>query len=439
MTKKAKLIPRSVPATVEIDTAILAAALRRIGYIADKCPTSPALDHALIRPVGADRVEIIGSNGTSELILTVAAKATGSVLVPIFNWARTSNGLRGLTTIVQDDKTVSAIFAGSLKQSCPAVVVADFPRIPEFSPAFSFSSLCDPLAWALQCCGASVGDGKDTREYLRGVHFGFDKVRAWEGLRLVSTNGHILTRCQLPEVEAVDCKLSAALNIIMPAYAANVAERMLLESDPEAKFTVEIESDKQMQISGEGWRVATLAVDGTFPDHLRLIPNKSKMPHTAVVPANLLLAGCKALSAGGGKADTVLIDFEKGGLTLTRRGEDVDAMHDIPEAKVDGGSYTCGIKLLNLFAAASLVDSEDDDNILIRCASADPTSKDREPILFENPDNPDFLFLAMPMVIEKQEAEPSTKAAEPKALPAPKAGKKSAPVKAEKPKQKRAA
>lgn len=412
-----------------LDTALFSAALKHLSALAPKKASDPALECILIEAAGEDRVTLTAADSVAELTLTIGGKGTGAALFPVHAWKSATNGLNGPTTIQQTDKTVAAVFAGSLRTQRDMQSPATFPRLPAVDAQFAFTGTCDNIGWAIQECNTTTFKAGG-RDYLAGIHFGYDKVRSWEGLRLVSTDGAALTRCQLPEVTPVGGKLTGALDLILPAATGEIAEKMLLGTEAETEVKVEIESGAMFRLSGPGWKLTSRAQAGTFPDHLRVIPDKSKMPHIAVFPAKELLAGCKVVAAGGGRDAYVTVEFGAAGVTLIRRGADADAMYDIPEAKVEGGEHRVSVALKQLFAAAHQAMGPDDDaedQVLIR-ASTQPD----EPVRFENPDNPDFLFITMPMKVAKQEPAPSAdepKKVEPKALPAPKAGKKPAPAK----------
>jgi DNA polymerase III subunit beta len=130
------------------------------------------------------------------------------------------------------------------------------------------------LLAGLLACIPSISDDP-TRYYLRGVYF-----HGWQAtgndpasLRLVSTDGHRLARYDLPADWPAVSQHDSRGGVIVHRKACEVLARLLKDA---GDSPVEIATDHthacKIMFIGDGWRLESKVIDGTYPDYTRVCP-----------------------------------------------------------------------------------------------------------------------------------------------------------------------
>lgn len=184
----------------------------------------------------------------------------------------------------------SADGTGATSRVATAKHGEDFPTIPTGHDwAASFDLPAAQLWGDLDRLMVSCSD-EETRYYLNGV---FCHVTSDAKLRMVTTDGHRLTVIERDQPEGV----AALPDIIMPAKASAFLTRILKKAEGSARVTA---TASRVRVKAGGWVLTSKAVDGTFPEYTRVIPQYNQ--HHVTVDAKALAGDIKAITAHQGNA-----------------------------------------------------------------------------------------------------------------------------------------
>lgn len=137
---------------------------------------------------------------------------------------------------------------------------------------------------------ALASSNEETRYYLKGVYLEPRDAH----IHLTATNGHVLISLRLPTPDDTPATGEA---FIIPAH---LIAQLKIPKRGEAVSTVTINDEKLVTIALEGASFAAPAVDGSFPDYARVIP-ESVDGETAYFNPDLLLKFKKAAELLGEK------------------------------------------------------------------------------------------------------------------------------------------
>lgn len=163
------------------------------------------------------------------------------------------------------ESNIAVVFADGSAASLPVMPLDDFPEFPGYIKETKAIDV-DPikLGSALRRVRKSIST-EETRYYLNGACLSVGE----NGWHVVSTNGHILS--------AVDMG-STPFNLqtsILTTKAVDHLINFLPESETNSETTFCL-SDRAFEAIGDGWRIKTRLIDGTFPDWRRLIPKEDR-------------------------------------------------------------------------------------------------------------------------------------------------------------------
>jgi DNA polymerase-3 subunit beta len=221
---------------------------------------------------------------------------------------------------------------------------------------------------------------EETRYYMNGVLFHDVPNR----LALVATNGHQLTRCQIPSppfAAGYTCIVpSASIPAIVKLLAKGVAEDVQLRR-----------SETLFEISTPGLVFVSKLVDGTFPDYERVIPerpaNGATVEHADLVAA---ITRLEAVSEHGKKLATLVglrFDPVEPALRLSLPNQPEAANEEIP------ASVTGTVSIETAAQLRHVVDLVGEFHGKSICIASDGTSS---PILITDPASAATLIVQMP-------------------------------------------
>jgi len=168
---------------------------------------------------------------------------------------------------------------------------------------------------------SEIAPAKEIRYYLCGVYFECNKAAT----RLVATDGHCLGVYESNQENQID---AGAINFIMPLDVIKMLKAVHKQWD-QVTITIERKHETQLdlitggtiQVSG-GPAISWKAVDGRFPDYIRVLPKETMSGETAqfdpaVVNKFVKAAKCLGLSTKNG----VPIGHNGGGAALVDVGD----------------------------------------------------------------------------------------------------------------------
>lgn len=407
--------------TISMPAKDLAAACRRACWAIPKRSKLPILDMAHVS-VANGEATFTSTDGVMVMSFRVPALGEGEMLLP----ARTISKQLATSTsdvvyTVEDGKAVGRTRTMTFRH--PTLPVSEFQRLaPEGDYTGAFIANLDQLGWCFQQTEAAMSN-EETRYYLKGVHMGHDTFEGRAGLRFVATDGHRLHRAGLPEAKPLlaSIKLSK-VNAIIPAAAVDTLLRLMRLSEPdEHDNVVEDVTVRQFPnvvvFEGPTWTVTTAPVNGTFPDHLRLIPKRTDSATKATVDAFDFQEALVRIATVSSVHSSVAVKLTpKGKIDLHMKGEGADGNESL-DAGITGKAMLFGIAAKHLIQALHHVEGRAEI-----CVTS-PAS----PLRINDPDERDFVQVIMPVPLHKAATAPAQDAIQEAPAKTPKKASKAAP------------
>ncbi|WP_336810899.1 DNA polymerase III subunit beta [Bosea sp. MMO-172] len=293
-----------------IPRAVLAPALASLSRVVERRQTIPVLSNILLKAEG-DRLALSATDLDirAETSLPCEVAEPGAITLPAHTLSDIVRKLPAEAAITLDgDEKGMALRAGRSRFSLQTLPESDFPDITagEFNcrfalPAKSLAEIVEVTSFAIST--------EETRYYLNGIHMHATTVDGAAVLRAVATDGHKLSRLQLPAPAGAE-EMPA---VIIPRKT--VAELARMAKDVDGDLTVELSATKIRVTAGATTLVSKL-IDGTFPDYQRVIPAGNEKVATLEAEAfKQAVDRVATISSERGRA--VKLALAEGALTLT--------------------------------------------------------------------------------------------------------------------------
>ena len=381
-----------------IETAALRGALKKCALVTERRRTIPVLSFVKIE-AHHDEIVITATDLERVLTLRVDGSGTGSALVHLQTLRGIVDKASGTLTGSVENETLT-LAADKGRFTVDAMDPDEWPTFAHGKAVSGFKINAQELGWGLERCEGSICK-EETRLYLCGVFLHWGTFRKYTGLACAATDGHRLTRAQLPECSPIGKAMGPEkLACIVPRKSVHVLVRLITPGPGDDRETYDDEvkvrqSDTgRLDIEAETWRLSTKCIDGTFPDYTKIFDGLGKPSSRFTVDTADLAAALKRLKAMRGGTVTVQIPGD-GNTHFHAKDEGVEACETIEGATVGPASYV-GLKLENLTHVAAMADGPE-----ITAAYTDPSS----PVLFDMPDHGGHLLhLIMPVRVEAPEA-----------------------------------
>ncbi|MCW5696062.1 MAG: DNA polymerase III subunit beta [Bauldia sp.] len=366
-----------------LERSNLLKALNHVHRVVERRNTIPILSNVLLRAEDG-RLRLKATDLDLEVTETVPAevRAAGGTTVPAYTLydivRKLPDGAEVALDTDAEGRTLT-VQSGRSHFSLQILPEADFPDLTagEFAVRFTlaaaqFRALMERTQFAIST--------EETRYYLNGIYLhivasGDDKL-----LRAVATDGHRLAQAQI----AAPAGSEAMPGVIVPRKTVGELQK-LLES-PDAEVTVEV-SDTKIRVTEGDIVLTSKLIDGTFPDYVRVIPRGNdkvlKVDRGAFSEA---VDRVSTIASERGRA--VKLALGEGRMVLTVNNPDSGSATE--ELGVDFAAEPIEIG----FNSKYLLDI----GAQLRSGTAvfklaDPGS----PTLIQDDDNPDALYVLMPM------------------------------------------
>lgn len=357
------------PPFLTLPSADLKAVHKALQRITEKRTTIPVLEHALYRAKGG----VMTATATDlerELTLTMACAAgEGETLLPVHGLAKTiANMGDGIATLAADGSEAAVLACGAVNVKKPVPATGDFPKLDVGATLAQFTADAQELGWALERPAPSIST-EETRYYLNGVYLHWATFEGRTGLTTVATNGHELTWCRMdtpkatmkpkglpalpaPEKAAKGKKAKTGKGVtkaaaktddaltgletikaIIPRKTVHVLVRLLERVDDGSLCTVS-QCEKGLVFECQNWRFVSKAVDGTFPDWQRVMPQKADKWVT--VSTEALDAAIERLKGAADGDKTVRLNVVKDKLRLSLGGDQEGVVDEIETIEIRG-------------------------------------------------------------------------------------------------------
>ena len=209
------------------------------------------------------------------------------------------------------------VSAGRSTFSLQVLPSADFPDLTAGGFAASFDLPAQALARAIGAVSFAIST-EETRYYLNGIF-----MHAVEGgVMLVATDGHRLAK------RFVTAEPGAMPGVILPRKTVGILGKLLSDKAlKEATVHVEV-SDAKTRFSLPGITITSKLVDGTFPDYVRVVPQRHE-GKAELDGAVLKTAVDRVSTVSSDRGRAARFRFEDGTLTLEVNNPDAGNAQEI--------------------------------------------------------------------------------------------------------------
>ncbi len=321
---------------LKIDKATLLSGLYLAQGISDRKSTMPILANVLLRTDGKDKLLVAATdlNVTVTAELSCKVVSEGGLTVGAKHLHDIVKSLPGEElTIKRADNNYAEIRAGRVDYKVVGMADRDFPKLPNHREVkfgqVDAATLRDMIAKTFFSISTD-----ETRYHLNGVLFEIDGSGDKAVGRMVSTDGHRLSKIERPLPGAP--KLAAP--IIIPRKGLSELRRAL-ES---AKTTVGIGVHNGHLFAHVGdTTLSVKLIEATFPPYEQVIPKDNGK--IAMAPRAALLEALRRISImSSDKTWGIKLGLKKGALTVTSDNPDLGEAHEELEVSYDGDPITVG-------------------------------------------------------------------------------------------------
>jgi DNA polymerase III subunit beta len=321
---------------LKIDKNTLLSGLYLAQGISDRKSTMPILANVLLRTDGKDKLLVAATdlNVTVTAELPCKVEKEGGLTVgakPLHDIVKSLPGEE--LSLKRADNHYAEIRAGRVDYKVVGMADRDFPKLPNHREVklgqVDAATLRDMIAKTFFSISTD-----ETRYHLNGVLFETEGAGDKAVARMVSTDGHRLSKVERPLAGAP--KLPGP--IIIPRKGLGELRRAL-ES---AKNTVEIGVHNGHLFARVG--ATTLSVkliDAQFPPYDQVIPKENSK--VAIAPRHALLEALRRISImSSEKTWGVRVGLKKGTMTVTSDNPDLGEAHEELEVTYDQEPITVG-------------------------------------------------------------------------------------------------
>lgn len=324
-------------------------------------------------------LSLTGSDNEVEIIARIhldTQQENGAITVPAKKFLDICKSLHDGTTVdFAFDGTKVTIKSGRSRFSLNPLAADDYPLMAPSEESLSFIVLQKEIKRIISTTSFAMAQ-QDVRFYLNGMLW---EVRA-DSLRAVATDGHRLAMCTRP----ISCAQDGLRQVIVPRKAVVELSRLLNTDEDPVDITL---SNNTLCVVTPDFTFTSKLVDARFPDYERVLPRggdkilvgnrddfKQGFTRTAIL--------CNDKYRG------VRFALTPGLVTLTTSNNEQDEAEEQVFVDYEGEPLEMGFNVSYLLDVTTVMES---DSLCMTLAD-DATSA-----LLTDPNNPDVLYVVMPM------------------------------------------
>jgi DNA polymerase-3 subunit beta len=368
---------------VTVERNDLLKALSRVHRVVERRNTIPVLANVLLT-ADATGLSLKATDLDIEMIEAVRAevkkKDGGSTTLPAYMFHDIVKKLPASALITLEsshDDTSMVILSGKSKFKLQSLPASDFPDLSIGQLTHRFWLDATALQRLLGKTLMSVSTDQ-TRYYLNGVYFHAVTMGGGAALRAVSTDGHRLSRIDIPAPAGAE----GMPGIIIPRKTVIEAQRVFEAGE----VTVEL-SETKIRLSAAGAVLTSKLIDGTFPDYERVVP----LGNNKVLEAGRAELQCvvdRVTAVAGERGHAVKLSLSQGGLVVSMANQDMGTATDTMDVSYDADKIDIGFNSRYLLEMVSQLEGG-----TAQIKLGDPGS----PALFAADGDAAALYVLMPM------------------------------------------
>lgn len=335
---------------------------------------APAMIGGVRLELAGDRLTATGSDGDLTISVTVTVNGTGDGAAVMRSklMADVVRSLRpgAVDVMIVDDE--ARIVANPSEFSIKVVAGDEFPEIPE--PAGDVVTLDAALFKAAIEQVGKAASSDDARPILTGVLMAAETG----GLRLVTTDSYRLAMCDLDGLAV----LGEGQNVLVPSRALKELARIVGD---EEEITLSL-GEQNASFSVGGAVVTTRLIEGDFPNYNRLIPDTHE--NRLTIDRENLLNALRRVRLLAQESTPIRMSMSADGLEVAAVAQEVGEAHESLEAQYQGED------LMVAFNPEYLIDGIEvcpGSQVMLE------TIGELKPALLKSSEDPNFLYLLMPV------------------------------------------
>ncbi len=324
--------------------------------------------------LAGNRLTATGSDGdlTISVSVDVNGSGDGKTVMRSKLMADVVRSLRpGAVEVTIEDQD-ARIVANPSEFSIRVVAGDDFPEIPE--PSGDVVTLDATMFKAAIEQVGKAASSDDARPILTGVLMAAES----DGLRLVSTDSYRLAVCDISGLSV----LGEGQRVLVPSRALTELARVVGEAD---EITLSL-GEHNAGFSVGAVTITTRLIEGEFPNYNRLIPETHD--NRLTVDREQLLGALRRVRLLAQEATPIRMSMSADGLEVAAITQDVGEAREILEARYQGEP------LMVAFNPEYLIDGIEvspGTEVMLE------TLGELKPALLKSSEDPNFLYLLMPV------------------------------------------
>lgn len=327
-------------------------ALARCQGVADKKSTMPILANVLIQASSSGPLVLCATDLYLGVRGEVPAEVEkkGSIAVgarDLFERARTMPEGNISISVTEGSTTTVRAMGQARRFNLHGVPGEEFPSLPKPDKAATKLELSvGTLSQLIAKTHFSISTD-DTRLHLNSALF------EWKGnaVRMVSTDGHRLSKCEL----RVDQKNDATM--LIPLKGILELKRLCEEAQAEEKLVLR-QSGPNAFFDLAGFSLSVKLVDAQFPPYEQVIPKSSEQ--RIVAPRAAVTEALKAVSvAASDRTGGVKLSLSKGAMRFTSENPESGDGYDEVSVDYTGPELTIGFSAKYFLDAVGAIDTDE--------------------------------------------------------------------------------
>ncbi|BCB18023.1 DNA polymerase III subunit beta [Bosea sp. ANAM02] len=320
---------------ITIPRDVLAPALASLSRVVERRNTIPVLSNILLRADGG-KLALCATDLDIKVETSVPCEVAeaGAITLPAHTLSDIVRKLPAEAAITLDGgEKGMALKSGPSRFTLQTLPESDFPDIADGEFTCSFALPAKTLAQIVEVTSFAIST-EETRYYLNGIHMHAMAVEGATVLRAVATDGHKLSRLQLPAPAGAE----AMPAVIVPRKT--VAELAKIAKEAEGDLTIEL-SPTKIRVTAGATTLTSKLIDGTFPDYQRVIPSgNDKVATLAAEAFKQAIDRVATISSERGRA--VKLGLTPGSLTLSVTNPDSGSATEELTPDYDGTAIEIG-------------------------------------------------------------------------------------------------
>lgn len=321
-----------------------------------------------------DRLTATGTDGdlTVSVTITVNGTADGTAVMRSRLMADVVRSLRPGAVDVVIDADDARIVANPSEFSIKVSATDKFPEITE--PSGDVVTLDAPLFKAAALRVGKAASSDEARPILTGVLMAAESG----GLRLVATDSYRLAMCDIDGLSV----LGEGQKVLVPSRALNELARIV---DDDEQITLSL-GQQNASFSVGAATVTTRLIEGDFPNYSRLIPETHE--NRLTIDRENLLSALRRVRLLAQESTPIRMSMSSSGLEVAAVTQEVGEAREALEAEYQGED------LMVAFNPEYLIDGIEvspGSQVVLE------TIGELKPALLKSTEDPNFLYLLMPV------------------------------------------